>query len=150
MLSRREFGPIDGLEDGRGYRSIYVGDRQPVDDELIFEAAMAASRRLLETERPIDEGDDVRVRRVFVAVLGREPSEEESSWAVEVIGRAGSLAPHGVLGAMLRPDKIGEQAAYLESRLPKVTVQTFDGEGVVPWAMLYHALMSTSEFRQLR
>ncbi|MGI9241966.1 MAG: DUF1549 domain-containing protein [Verrucomicrobiales bacterium] len=152
MFARGEFGVIAGLQDERAYRSIYLKDQEPVDEGVIFEAAVAASRQMLVSGRAIDTDD--LVSKVFVNTLTREPSSEEAAWATEVIGRAGSLEDGGVLGAVLRPDRLGDQAAYLEGLLPRVTVRLEaadrSGDGVVSWAMLYYALMRTEEFRQVR
>ena len=148
MFARSEFKPVDGLEDPRWYRSLYVTP-EPVGDELVFQAAVSASERLLAS---LDSGGvEERVEQAFVATLGRAPSSDEWAWAVEMIGRAGEIETGGVLGSVARPDKMGEEAIYLESLLPRVTVQAaIDGDGVIAWALLYHALMSTEEFRQLR
>jgi len=152
MFARGRFGVIAGLEEERAYRALYLDAPEPVDGELIFQAALAASRRMITAER---QGDPVElVRNVFMQTLAREPTSEESAWAVEVIGRARSLEDGGVLGSVLRPDRLGGQAAYLEGLLPRVTVRLEAGDrtggGIVSWAMLYHALMMTEEFRRVR
>jgi hypothetical protein len=152
LFGRAEFGPIEGLEGERAYRAMYLDSPGLVDESLIFEAAVAASRRMLATAL---ERDTARqVHDVFVSTLGREPSSGEAAWAREVIGRAGSLEDGGVLGSVRRPDLLGEQAGYLEGLLPRVTVRleagVRPGGRVVPWAMLYHALMMSDDFRQLR
>lgn len=152
MFARKEFRPIPGLEQARAYRSIYLGnDAGQPDESLVFEAAVAAAER--RGSESLSGGVSKRVKDAFVATLGRKPDSEELQWAVEVIKRGRSLKDGGSLAAVAWPDRMGARADYLEGLLPKVTVRIEDGkpvkkdDRVVAWAMLYHALMMTEEFR---
>lgn len=152
LFARHEFGAIAGVEAERAYRTIYLKEPEPVGEGIVFEAAVAASGRMLETALGRDTAS--LVREVFINTLGRKPSSEERAWAAEVIGRAGPLENGGVLGSVGRPDLMGAQARYLEGLLPRVTVRleagVKPGDRAVSWAMLYHALMMSEEFRLLR
>ncbi|MFT4548398.1 MAG: hypothetical protein ACI8XO_003112 [Verrucomicrobiales bacterium] len=146
MLARYEYKAVAGLEDERAFRSLYL-DWVLLDEEAIFEAAIAAAGNMRSSRGDIE----ARVREVFVNVLARTPSLGESAWAVEVISRAGSLESGGVLGSAIRPDKMAADAAVLEPLLPRVRVGGLrDDRRVVSWAMLFHALLMSEEFRTVR
>ena len=152
LFARREFRAIAGVEAERAYRTIYLNEPEPVGEGMVFEAGVAASGRMLATA--LGRNTASLVREVFINTLGRKPSSEERPWAAEVIGRAGPLENGGVLGSLGRPDLMGDQARYLEGLLPRVTVRleagVKPGDSAVSWAMLYHALMMSEEFRLLR
>jgi len=151
MFAAGEYAPVVEVEDSHTYRSMYLpGSDLAVGERFIFKAAMGAARNHLKspTLLPVEQ----QVSGVFLETLCRMPSTEELEWATELVTGLGTSTDPGMLASPVRPDHVVGPAEYLEGLLPHVVYKSSQGTvpTVVSWAMLYHALMKTDEFRVVR
>ena len=119
-----------------------------MNNEFAYQAAMEAAFRV--TEKRHGQNAEGMIDDAFLSVIGRRPSKGEIGWAVSFLKEFSAKDDVSNPGFSQSADPLVSRAlAIAGAEVPK-KVAARQIQRVLPWTMLYHALMQTAEFRLVR